>query len=357
MRPSQKFLEVLLKLGYEALADNNFTHHDIEEAENMGPASTGRDSRGEKGGERDGATEDKVQSEKGINPKSIIAGHIESYGEDMDEEEALQPSVMGVMQHRVAQDMLAYRTNACTTITALLLDFLNSPQAVASEADMLGRIYGKESLRVAGSRSIPLESSTVNAALVIPPSLSVTTLPSNGVEEKREEEGKVLNPDSERDRDSDSSSVTVGSPTQAGSDSSSGNRDDDFDRSRGSNKVGSDDDRVGNAISNLFGSIIKTFRSDKGSEEGSEDTATSPQGDRVKSNIAVRLVFSCFVPQLQHLECLFSPWSLTSLVYSVYLLLLCSANITPFSFSFSFSLITSLHSTLTIPSGVGPPRG
>ena len=299
MRPSQKFVEVLLKLGYEALSDNNFTHHDIEGVENMDPASTGRDSTGETGGETDGAADEKEQSLKGINPKSIIAGHIESYGGDMDEDKSVQPSVMGVMEHRVAQDMLAYRTNACTTIAALLLDFLNSPKAAEEEAEMLGRIYGKESLRVAGSRSISLESYTTHTALVIPPSLSITAVPVQDDKEEREEEGKVLDPDS------DASPVIVGSPTQAGSDSSSGSRDEDSDRSRGSSKVGSDDDRVGNAISNLFGSIIKTFRSDKVSEDGNEDTATSPQGDRVKSNTAVRiLVMSCLVLSRPVLSCL-----------------------------------------------------
>lgn len=351
MRPSQKFVEVLLKLGYEALSDNNFTHHDIEGVENMDPASTGRDSRGETG-VVDGAADEKEQSVKGINPKSIIAGHIESYGDDMDEDKGVKPSVLGVMEHRVAQDMLAYRTNLCTAIAALLLDFLNSPKAVEEEAEMLGRIYGKESMRVAGSRSISLESYTTHTALVIPPSLSLTAVPvqddKEDDKEEREEEGKVLDPDS------DASPVTVGSPSQTGSDSSSGSREEDNDRSRGSSKVGSDDDRVGNAISNLFGSIIKTFRSDKVPEDGNEDTATSPLGDRVKSNTAVSLVMSCHILSVSTLECCFSSWPLISLVqhyHSVYLHLFCCANISSFFYYAQYSRIT-----LITPSGLGSSR-
>lgn len=297
MHPSQKFVEVLLKLGYEALSDNNFTHHDLEGMDNIDPASTGRDSKGEaeiqrekereREGKRDGVTDEEGQFVKGINPKSIMAGNVEAYGEDGDEGGEMLPSVMGVMRHRVAQDMLAYRTNACTTIEALLLDFLHSPSATEQEAEMMGRIYSKEGVRVAGSRSISLESSITHSTFVMSPSLSIRSVSMDFEDEKEEAEEKVIDPDS------DASPVTVGSPAHTGSDSSSGsNGDADTDRSKGSRSVGSDDDRVGNAISNLFGSIIKTFRSDSDSdsEDKSEDTATSPQGDKVKSSTAVSLI-------------------------------------------------------------------
>jgi hypothetical protein len=288
----QKFLELLLQQGYVDLAEQDFTHQHIEKILDLKDEPLK-------------VIEEAITSKSILNRNKKIA----------EENEALRLSLSKILSHRISQDVVAHRANACQMLKTVLQDVLVCEATAKEEAEMMSRITGKETTRMRGSADfqgtvrtlsptgvspsfsvnfIPKgETGDVNAAAGTAGGLtpSVTKAPSPSSDTNASSESKTVSAEKkseeekEKEADMDAALVTAGNPLTAPSQESD-------DHAKGPSSVAGIDDVVGNAISELLGSIFKGFRGDKGPDE---ESVTEPQGEKIKISTAVRTYGRSFV--------------------------------------------------------------
>ena len=141
------------------------------------------------------------------------------------------------------------------------------------------------------------------------------------MEEKEEDKEKKEDPDA----DLDSALVSAGNPQSSPADTSASTSEDgNGDGSPGGSGSKASDDHIGNAISDLLGSIFKGFRGDRGAGAGAgsdekeeePDKVTEPQGERQKASTAVRT--SDLIYQTQPLCSAFYSISLSYVTQSLF---------------------------------------
>lgn len=280
----QKFLELLLQQGYVDLAEQDFTHQHIEKILDL-------------------KDEPLKVIEEAITSKSIL----NSNKKIAEENEALRLSLSKILSHRISQDVVAHRANACQMLKTVLQDVLECEATAKEEAEMMSRIASKETNRMRGATDFQGTVRTLYPTGVSP-SFSVNFIPkgetggavdvgtgglnpavtkftphsSDTISESKTVSAKIKSQEEkEREADMDVALVTAGNPLTAPSQESD-------DRARGPIPSAGIDDLVGNAISELLGSIFKGFRGDKGPEDRDEESVTEPQGEKIKIGTAVR---------------------------------------------------------------------
>jgi hypothetical protein len=281
----QKFLELLLQQGYVDLAEQDFTHQHIEKILDLKDEPLK-------------VIEEAITSKSILNRNKKIA----------EENEALRLSLSKILSHRISQDVVAHRANACQMLKTVLQDVLVCEATAKEEAEMMSRITGKETTRMRGSADFQGTIRTLSPTGVSP-SFSVNFIPKGETGDavnaaagtaggltptvsKAPSQSSDINTNSEsntvgaqvkseeekeREADMDAALVTAGNPLTAPSQESD-------DHAKGPSSVAGIDDVVGNAISELLGSILKGFRGDKGTEE---ESVTEPQGEKIKISTAV----------------------------------------------------------------------
>jgi hypothetical protein len=278
----QKFLELLLQQGYVDLAEQDFTHQHIEKILDLKDEPLK-------------VIEEAITSKSILNRNKKIA----------EENEALRLSLSKILSHRISQDVVAHRANACLMLKTVLQDVLVCETTAKEEAEMMSRIRGKETTRMRGSADFQGTVRTLSPTGVSP-SFSVNFIPKGETGEavagsasptvpKAAPQSSDMNSESgtvsskikseeekEREADMDAALVTAGNPLTAPSLESD-------DHAKGPSSVAGIDDVVGNAISELLGSIFKGFRGDKGTEDRDEESVTEPQGEKIKISTAVRI--------------------------------------------------------------------
>jgi hypothetical protein len=302
----------LLHQGYADLAEQDFTHQDIEKILDF---------------------KDEKEALKNIQEAITSKAVSRKQSKNIEENETLKLSIDKVVSHRISQDMIAFRASACANVERLLLEALLS--VIAEELEMIERIRecrpgslaqlitrtmdssmktpykattmtitdqgatsesGSDSSSVGGSES---DSDSESRAMKVSAQAAADieelkaiqqqgTSTINDKEEKENEEEDEKDPEA----DLDSALVIAGNPQSSPADTSSASASEEGSGSKAS------DDHIGNAISDLLGSIFKGFRGDKGAgagtgtgADGMEDEpekVTEPQGERQKASTAVR---------------------------------------------------------------------
>ena len=305
---NRDFLELLLHQGYADLAEQDFTHQDIEKILDF---------------------KDEKEALKNIQEAITSKAVSRKQSKNIEENETLKLSIDKVVSHRISQDMIAFRASACANVERLLLEALLL--VIAEELEMIERIReckpgnlaqlitrtmdssmktpfkattmtitdkgatsesGSDSSSVGGSESESESSAmkvSAQAAADIEELKSIQqqgTSTINDKEEKEEEKEDETDPEA----DLDSALVSAGNPQSSPADANSASASEEGLGSKAS------DDHIGNAISDLLGSIFKGFRGDRGAgagtgTDGKEDEpekVTEPQGERQKASTAVR---------------------------------------------------------------------
>ena len=321
---NRDFLELLLHQGYADLAEQDFTHQDIEKILDF---------------------KDEKEALKNIQEAITSKAVSRKQSKNIEENETLKLSIDKVVSHRISQDMIAFRASACVNVERLLLDALLL--VIAEELEMIERIRecqvnlrpdlvqlitrtmdssmktpfkattmtatdqgatsGSDSSSDSGSTGVSNSNSgsdsesramkvSAQAAADIEELKAIQQQGTSTIndEEEKEEEKKE-----DPDADLDSALVSAGNPqsSPAGT-STSTSEDGDGDSSPGGSGSKASDDHIGNAISDLLGSIFKGFRGDRGAgagtgtgsggKEDEPDKVTEPQGERQKASTAVR---------------------------------------------------------------------
>ena len=311
---NRDFLELLLHQGYADLAEQDFTHQDIEKILDF---------------------KDEKEALKNIQEAITSKAVSRKQSKNIEENETLKLSIDKVVSHRISQDMIAFRASACANVERLLLEALLL--VIAEELEMIERIRecrpgslaqlitrtmdssmktpfkattmtitdqgaasesesGSDSSSVGGSESESESESramkaSAQAAADIE-ELKVIQQQGTSTINDKEEKGKEEEDEKDPDGDLNSALVSAGNPQSSPADANSASEE-------GSGSKASDD-YIGNAISDLLGSIFKGFRGDRGAgagagtgtgADGKEDEpekVTEPQGERQKASTAVR---------------------------------------------------------------------
>ena len=307
---NRDFLELLLHQGYADLAEQDFTHQDIEKI---------LDFKDEKEALKD--------IQEAITSKAVSRKQIKN----IEENETLKLSIDKVVSHRISQDMIAFRASACGNVERLLLEALLL--VIAEELEMIERIRecrpgslaqlitrtmdssmktplkattmtitdqgatsesGSDSSTVGGSES-ESESDSDSRAMKLSAQAAadieeLKSIQQQGASTINDKEEKEEEDEKDSEADIDSALVSAGNPQSSPADASSASA---SASEEGSGSKASDD-HIGNAISDLLGSIFKGFRGDGGAGAGADgkedepEKVTEPQGERQKASTAVR---------------------------------------------------------------------
>ena len=218
-----------------------------------------------------------------------------------EEFEILKSSVEKVFSYTISQKMLLERTHASHTVSTILNDFLVLEKYQNVETELRGQIV---------ARGTTLGSSGLQGADVrtfSPTSESPSLQRGSSIDSEKVKNSNDLNKAGNRTE----SSVLAGNPYI------SPNTD-----------IGSDEDKVTNAISDLLGSIFKGFRGDKSgggvarssgssidneneNESGGRKVAPEPSAGRVKAPVAV----SDYVSLRQKSQTILLPILISNIIY------------------------------------------